>query len=70
MELFTDSGEDLLQTLGRNRDLATTEMTPIFYAATGVHPYVDEVDQLTLRVTGTVQPSAQIVIDVFYALGA
>jgi hypothetical protein len=34
VELFTDSGEDLLQTLGRNRSAIATEVTPLFYTGT------------------------------------
>ncbi len=68
--MFTDSGEDLLQTLGRNRSAIATEVTPLFYSGTQVHPYVDETDALTLRIANSFQANAQIVIDVFVALGA
>lgn len=60
----------MLQTLGKNRDLATTEDTLLVYSGTSLHPYVDEVEVLTVRVTGNLVPSAQVVIDLYYALGA
>jgi hypothetical protein len=51
--------------------LAKNAAEPIVvYTGTQVHPYVDETDTLTLRVANTFQANAQIVIDVFYALGA
>lgn len=59
-----------MQTLGRNRDQAASEETPLFYTSTAVHPYVDECETLTLRVSSNYQPSAQMVIDLYYALGA
>lgn len=70
MELFSDAGFDLLQTLGRNRDMAAAEETVVVYASTSLHPYVDEIDVLTLRVSNNTQPSAQVVVDVYFALGA
>ena len=63
-------GFDVLQGLGANRDAAATEETVLVYASTSVHPYIDETDSLTLVVDNHVAPSAQIVIDLYFALGA
>lgn len=69
MELLDQHGVDVLQTLGRNRDLATAEETDIFVGATQVHPTVDETDTLTLRISNNLVASAQMTIELLWALG-
>jgi len=69
VELLNQFGLDVLQTLGRNRDTAAAEETPIFYASTSVHPCIDEEDTLTARISGNVVVGATLTVIVYYALG-
>jgi len=67
--LFAQDGYDLLEGLGLNRDTVNTEHAVIRYANTSIHPVVDESDTLTLVIDNNTAPSAQITIDVYFALG-
>ena len=64
------SGHDLLEGVGVDRDNATTQHAVIVYAGTSLHPVVDETDVLTLQISNNVVASAQIEIVLYYALGA
>lgn len=68
--MFNDAGIDVLQALGVNRDFVRAEEVALVYSGTSIHPYVDECETLTLRVSNLVTPSGQTVIDLYYALGA
>jgi len=68
--ILDQNGLDVLQGLGANRDMAASEVAPIIYAGTSLHPYVDETDALTLVISNNLVPSAQVVIELTYALGA
>jgi hypothetical protein len=68
--MFDQNGLDLLQGLCANRSAFVAEEKPIVYTGTSLHPYVDECDVLTLRVSNNLNPSAVTVIDVYVALGA
>lgn len=70
VELFDQNGLDVLETLGLNRDVATAERAVLVYPTTTIHPYVDEIDALTLRISNNLVANAQVVIDLYYALGA
>lgn len=67
--LVDGNGLDVLQGVGANRDTATTEVAPIVYAGTALHPVVDETDTLTLTITNNAVNSAAITITLYYALG-
>lgn len=58
----------MLETLGRNRDNAASERTPLVYAGTAIHPYIDEMNALTLKVTNNSVVSAEIIVDLYYGL--
>lgn len=60
----------MLEALAKSRSASATQQTPILYAGTSVHPVIDESDTLTLQVQNNAVASAQIVIDLYYALGA
>ena len=59
----------MLQGVGQNLDLAASTSVAIVYAATSVHPTVDESDTLTLRISHNVVASAEFLIDLYYGLG-
>ena len=64
---LTDAeGDDVLQTLGANRDTANTEKVAIVYSGTSLHPIVAGEDVLTLAITNNSVNSAGIVIRIFY----
>lgn len=69
MYLFDQSGHDLLEGVGLNRDQAATEHAVIVYSGTSLHPVVDETDTLTLRLDGNLVASAQVEVTLYYALG-
>lgn len=69
MRLESDSGYDLLEGVGANRDNSHTEHAAILYASTSVHPVVHETDSLTLVIDNQFTASAQIGIEIYYALG-
>ena len=64
------NGIDLLQGLGANRSAAQPQEVVLIYASTSLHPYVDEGDTLTLVIDNHFAASAQVTIDLYYALGA
>lgn len=70
MEIFDQHGFDVLQTLGINRSAHVPESVVLVYASTSLHPYVDEQDTLTLRLRGNALPSASVLIELTYAVGA
>lgn len=53
-----------------NRDTVQSEEAVIVYASTSIHPYVDEMNSLTLVVDNQFAASAILIVDVYYALGA
>ena len=63
-------GSDVLQGVGANRDTLNTEVVPIAYSGTAIHPCVDESDTLTLKIAGNAVNSAVTVVDIYYALGS
>lgn len=67
--IVNQHGHDVLQGAGADRDTADTEYAPVLYSGTGTHPAVDESDTLTLTIANNNVNSAQVVIDIYYALG-
>ena len=51
-----------------NRDNVAPAQTLLVYSGTSLHPVVDESDDLTLVVDNHFATSAQIRIDLYYAL--
>lgn len=45
------------------------QMAAVVFASTSVHPVVHESDRLTLMVDNQLAPSAQVQIELYYALG-
>lgn len=60
----------MLEGVGANRSALATEHAPIVYSGTSINPCIDETNTLTLVVANQAVPSAQITIDLYYALGA
>lgn len=60
----------MLQGVGQNRSATASQDAPILYTSTSDHPVVDESDTLTLFIDNHFAPSGQMVIDLYYALGA
>lgn len=63
-------GHDVLEGVGADRHTTTTQKVPVVFSGTAVHPVVDGADTLTLKVAGNAVTSAQIVVEIYYALGA
>jgi hypothetical protein len=61
---------DVLESAGLNRSSSAAQRALIRYAATNVHPCVDESDTLTLSVSGNAVPGAQIVCELYYGVKA
>jgi hypothetical protein len=64
--LTDQDGVDRLRGLGANRDTATTETVPVFYAGTGAHPVVSRSHVLTLAVNGNAVASAAGSLTILY----
>lgn len=62
-------GVDRLHGAGANRDAANTELTPIVFSGTALHPPVSVDEALTLVVSGSVVNSALGRVVIFYAPG-
>lgn len=60
---------DVLEGVGANRHTANTEKVAIVYSGTSLHPTVDDVDTLTLKIGGNNVNSAVTEIYIYYALG-
>jgi hypothetical protein len=69
VQIFDEHGVDVLQGLGMNVDQAAPTSAPIVYASTNLHPAVNEDSVLRLKVGQQFNPSAQITVTVYYALG-
>ena len=67
--LVDQNGVDVLQSVGVNVDLAATTDVAIVYSGTSVHPTVDDADTLTLKIANNAVVSAELVVNVYYALG-
>ncbi len=65
--IIDDSGLDVLQTLGMNRDTADTEERNIVYSGTSNHVPISYADTLTLTIAGNSQAAALTVIDIYYS---
>lgn len=63
-------GVDLLQGLGMNRDTVQSEEAALVYNGTSIHPYIDESNAASLVIDNHFAASAQMVVDLYYALGA
>ena len=59
----------MLEGLGANRDALQCEHAVLRYANTSLHPVVHEGDSLVLVIDNTFQPSSQISIELYYAVG-
>ena len=59
-------GDDVLQTLGANRDTVNTEKVAVVYSGTSLHVPVAMEDVLTLKITGNSVNSANIKIRILY----
>jgi hypothetical protein len=62
-------GVDRLHGAGANRDTANTELTPIVFSGTALHPPVSVDETLTLVVSGSVVNSAVGRVIIIYAPG-
>lgn len=62
----TGIGDDRLQGLGANRDTANTESTPILYAGSTAHPWVDADETLTFTLANNIVNSATGLAVFFY----
>lgn len=69
MQLLDQNGYDVLEGVGMNRSSFASQHAVILYANTSVHPAIDGSDSFTLVVDNAFVPSAQVVIDLYYALG-
>ena len=69
MRVEDQTGYDLLEGLGANRDTVTTQQAVIIYSGTSLHPVVHESDTLTLVIDNHFAVSAEIAIDLYVALG-
>jgi len=67
--LVDQNGHDVLEGVGVDRDTADTEKARVVYAASSVHPVVDECDVLTLKIANQAVVSATTLIELTYALG-
>jgi len=67
--LYDQTGYDLLEGVGEDRDRSATEQVPIVYSGTSVNPVVDEEDTLTLTISGNAVASALINISLYYTPG-
>lgn len=52
-----------------DRDMMASQDTPIVYANTSVHVPIDEDSTLILKIHDNLQPSAQVVVHIYFALG-
>jgi len=66
--LRDQTGYDLLEGVGEDRDRSATEQAAILYASTSVNPCVDEEDTLTLQIQNNAVVSAVINISLYYCL--
>ena len=66
MRVLDQTGYDLLEGLGANRDANATEQTNLVYASTSNHPIVDEADALTFVIDNHFAPSARIEAAIYY----
>lgn len=65
---LTDAnGFDRLQGLGANRDVSTSEDSPVVFSGTSINPVVELGDVLTLNVTGNTVVRAVAVVTILYA---
>ena len=63
-------GADRLHGAGANRDTATTELTPIVFTGTSLHPPVSVDEALTLAISGNLVNSALGRVVIIYSPGA
>jgi hypothetical protein len=68
--VLDQSGVDLLDGAGVNRDGSASEMEPIVYSGTSLNVHVAESDTLTVEITGNTAASAYIGVTLYWALGA
>ena len=59
----------MLEGVGANRHTTTTEKAQIVVSGTSLRPVVDEADALTLTFANQSVNSAQLVVELTYALG-
>jgi hypothetical protein len=62
-------GHDVLEGVGANRSTSATQKVAVVYSGTGTHPAIDEGDTLTLKIANNAVNGAQIVAEIYYALG-
>ncbi len=69
VQLVDQTGYDLLEGVGMNRSASASQHAAVLYSSTSVNPVVDDSDTLTLVIDNHFAVSAQVVIDLYYALG-
>ncbi len=69
MRLKNQFGYDVLEGVGQNRSNVAPQVAPVVFTSTSVHPWVHESDSLTLVVDNTLAASAQIQVELLYAVG-
>lgn len=65
-----EGGHDVLEGVGLNRSATQTQKVPIVYPGTAINPCIDETNTLTLQIGDNLVPSAQVQVDLYYAMGA
>ena len=68
MRLRNQFGYDVLEGVGANRSNVSTQVVPVVFSSTSVHPAVHESDRLTLVVDNNLAASAQMQIELYYVL--
>lgn len=63
-------GYDVLEGVGADRPEEVTVKAPIVFSGSAVHPCVDESDELTLKIANNSVASAEVVVEIYYAVGA
>ena len=69
MRLEDQHGYDLLEGVGANRSATASQHAAILYASSSVHPAVDDSDTCYLVIDNHTAPSAEIQVEIYYALG-
>lgn len=68
MRITNQYGYDVLEGVGANRSNVAPQRAAIVFSSTSVHPCVHESDALTLVVDNQLVASAEVQIELYYAL--
>lgn len=69
LTVVDQNGHDVLEGAGANLSASATSKSAIVYAATAIHPKIDETDTLTLTLANNSVNSAQVAIELTYVTG-